>query len=118
MLRSGMANASPREGPRVQRLLGGAISSSFGAGGSCWPWCSPWRWPREVLDLVVHPLMARPSATALWAQVIAEGDRKSPKRMMAVGSLARELELVLHGIQDLPWTDRYHQQRQRPIYRE
>lgn len=58
-------------------------------------WADAWRFSlAKVLDLVVHPLMAPHSATALWAQVV--GDRSQcPKRMAAVGSLAKELEIVL-----------------------
>lgn len=58
-------------------------------------WADAWRFGlAKVLDLVVHPLMAPHSATALWAQVV--GDRSPcPKRMAAVGSLAKELEIVL-----------------------
>eukprot|EP00435_Cladocopium_sp_Y103_P004935 s1083_g1.t1 len=58
-------------------------------------WEDAWRFSlAKVLDLVVHPLMAPHSATALWAQVV--GDRSQcPKRMAAVGSLAKELEIVL-----------------------
>ncbi|CAK9050297.1 unnamed protein product [Durusdinium trenchii] len=61
------------------------------------PWESSWRHGlSKVLELVIHPTMAQHSATALWAQVVGDCSRKScPKRMMAVGALARELDLIL-----------------------
>jgi len=58
-------------------------------------WEDAWRFSlAKVLDLVVHPNMAPQSATALWAQVVG-GSGKCPKRMKAVASLAKELDIVL-----------------------